>query len=103
MRVNSIWTTFLAHNIPTSLGANPTFAPVMVAAISTVYPTVAFAHTPRRLNTNTVRIPKTHSMMVKILSSSATMVSLVIKLIPLFNAVGRLSIYRPIQNPTPIH
>ncbi|KAL0630402.1 hypothetical protein Q9L58_010751 [Maublancomyces gigas] len=99
IRPNAICTSFLVHNIPTSLGPNS--SAVVATAIAETYPTLLLCRRPRWLTTNEKRKEKTHSTMVITLPFNLTIETLGTKYLTLFNKDCRLGPYSPPPPPPP--
>ncbi|KAL0630951.1 hypothetical protein Q9L58_010198 [Maublancomyces gigas] len=99
IRPNANWTSFLVHNIPTSLG--PASSSLVANTIEETYPTLLLCRPPRWLTTNEQRKEKTHSTMVITLPFALTIDTLGTKYLTLFNKDCRLAPYSPPPPPTP--
>ncbi|KAL0630524.1 hypothetical protein Q9L58_010629, partial [Maublancomyces gigas] len=91
IRPNAIWTNFLVHNIPTSLG--PDNSALVASAIEKTYPTLHLCRPPRWLTMNEHRKEKTHSTMVITLPLALTIDTLGTKYLTLVNKDYRLAPY----------
>ncbi|KAL0630569.1 hypothetical protein Q9L58_010585 [Maublancomyces gigas] len=99
IRPNANWTSFLVHNIPTSLG--PDSSSLVANAIQKTYPTLPLCRPPRWLTTNEQRKEKTHSTMVITLPFALTIDTLGTKYLTLFNKDCRLAPYSLPPPPPP--
>lgn len=95
IKINSRWSKFIIHNIPTNLGDDLTTGNAVASAIMESYPQIALCQIPRWLTTLDKRTMKAQSSMVLSFPGSHCAASLGLSSLMLFNRVCRLVEYFP--------